>query len=112
VSENLVRFVEAGKKSFYTLTADGFGMDPEVVAMWKQADPPRKLSKEEIVQQTLEAVCEECHRMLKEGVVADPKDIDTGMILGAGWPFFLGGITMHLDQVGISERVLGRRFHG
>jgi hypothetical protein len=50
--------------------------------------------------------------MLQEGVVASPRDIDTGMILGAGWPFFLGGITMHLDQVGISEGILGKRFHG
>ena len=35
-------------------------------------------------------------------------DVDTCLILGAGWPFFLGGITKHLDQTGISERVAGR----
>jgi hypothetical protein len=29
------------------------------------------------------------------------------MLLGAGFPFFLGGITKHLDQTGVSERVLG-----
>ena len=111
VSENLARVVEAGKKSFYTFTADGIGEDPEVVALWKQADPPKKLSKDEIIQGTLEAVCRECGLMLEEGVVQSPKDIDTGLILGAGWPFFLGGITMHLDQVGVSERVLGKKFH-
>ncbi len=38
--------------------------------------------------------------MLDEGVVADAKDVDTALILGAGWPFFLGGITKHLDQTG------------
>ena len=32
------------------------------------------------------------------------------MILGAGWPFHLGGITPYLDRTGISERVTGRRF--
>ena len=47
--------------------------------------------------------------MLEEGVVTDVKDVDTALILGAGWPFFLGGITKHLDQSGISERVVGRR---
>jgi 3-hydroxyacyl-CoA dehydrogenase/enoyl-CoA hydratase/carnithine racemase len=112
VSENLVRFVEAGKTSFYTLTEKGIEPDPEVVDLWKQLDPPRKLSKEEIIQKTLEALCRECDLILQERVVASPKDIDTAMILGAGWPFFLGGITMHLDQAGISERLLGRRFHG
>jgi hypothetical protein len=30
------------------------------------------------------------------------------MILGAGWPFWLGGITKFLDQTGVSERVAGR----
>jgi hypothetical protein len=32
------------------------------------------------------------------------------MILGAGWPFHLGGITPYLDRSGISERVTGNRF--
>jgi hypothetical protein len=48
--------------------------------------------------------------MLEEGVVAEAKDVDTALILGAGWPFFLGGITKYLDQTGISERVTGRTF--
>ena len=30
------------------------------------------------------------------------------LLLGAGFPFFLGGITKYLDQTGVSERVLGR----
>jgi hypothetical protein len=48
--------------------------------------------------------------MLDEGVVAEPRDIDLGMITGAGWPFHMGGITPYLDRTGISERVTGRRF--
>ncbi|MEJ5375741.1 MAG: 3-hydroxyacyl-CoA dehydrogenase NAD-binding domain-containing protein [bacterium] len=111
VSQNLVRLVEAGKKSFYTLTEKGFGEDPEVVALWQRKDPPVKRSREQILDETLEVLCRECHLILEEGVVASPKDIDTGMILGAGWPFFLGGITMHLDQAGVSKKVLGRNFH-
>lgn len=111
VSENLVRLVEAGKKSFYTLTEKGFAEDPEVVALWERKNPPVNRTREQIVQETLEVLCTECDLMLKEGVVASPKDIDTAMILGAGWPFFLGGITMHLDQSGVSKRVLGKNFH-
>ena len=32
------------------------------------------------------------------------------MITGAGWPFWLGGITPYLDREGFSERATGRRF--
>ena len=42
ISENLARVVEAGKKSFYTFTANGIGEDPEIVALWKPVDPPKK----------------------------------------------------------------------
>jgi hypothetical protein len=45
--------------------------------------------------------------MLEESVVAEAKDVDTALILGAGWPFWLGGITKHLDQTGVSERLFG-----
>jgi len=32
------------------------------------------------------------------------------LILGAGWPFWLGGITPYLDREGYSETVRGKRF--
>ena len=63
---------------------------------------------EEIQRDALEAIADEVNRMLEEGVIADAKDVDTALILGAGWPFWLGGITKHLDQTGVSERVAGR----
>ncbi|MEJ7705602.1 MAG: hypothetical protein WKF47_19180 [Geodermatophilaceae bacterium] len=43
--------------------------------------------------------------MLDEGVVAQAQDIDLCVLLGAGWPFHLGGITPYLDREGISEKV-------
>ncbi len=33
------------------------------------------------------------------------------MILGAGWPFQMGGATPYLDRVGASERAFGAAFH-
>jgi 3-hydroxyacyl-CoA dehydrogenase len=63
---------------------------------------------EEIRKTVLEAVADEIHRLLEEGVVAEAADVDTALLLGAGWPFFLGGITKHLDQTGVSERLFGR----
>jgi 3-hydroxyacyl-CoA dehydrogenase/enoyl-CoA hydratase/carnithine racemase len=56
----------------------------------------------------LEALADEARHILEEGVVPQAADIDTCLILGAGFPFWLGGITKHLDQTGVSERVLGR----
>jgi hypothetical protein len=48
--------------------------------------------------------------MLDDGVVAEPQDVDLCLLLGAGWPFHLGGITPYLDRTGISERAAGGRF--
>ncbi|MDP9491563.1 MAG: 3-hydroxyacyl-CoA dehydrogenase family protein, partial [Actinomycetota bacterium] len=56
---------------------------------------------EEIQQAALEAIADEIQHMLDEGVVGSPKDIDTALLLGAGWPFFLGGITKYLEQIGM-----------
>jgi 3-hydroxyacyl-CoA dehydrogenase/enoyl-CoA hydratase/carnithine racemase len=63
---------------------------------------------EEIREAALAALADETRHMLEEGVVASAKDVDTALLLGAGFPFFLGGITKHLDQTGVSERVVGR----
>jgi 3-hydroxyacyl-CoA dehydrogenase/enoyl-CoA hydratase/carnithine racemase len=66
-------------------------------------------SVEQIREDALEAIADEVRHMLDEGVVAAAADVDACLILGAGYPFFLGGITKHLDQAGISERVTGSR---
>ena len=64
---------------------------------------------DEIREAVLEAVADEIGHMLEDGVVASAAEVDACLILGAGYPFFLGGITKHLDQTGVSERVTGRR---
>jgi hypothetical protein len=48
--------------------------------------------------------------MLDEGVVQAVQDVDLCMLLGAGWPFWLGGIAPYLDRAGVAEAVTGRRF--
>jgi 3-hydroxyacyl-CoA dehydrogenase len=68
----------------------------------------RRRTPDEIREAALEALADEARHVLEEGVVTSAADIDTCLILGAGFPFFLGGITKHLDQTGVSERVLGR----
>jgi 3-hydroxyacyl-CoA dehydrogenase/enoyl-CoA hydratase/carnithine racemase len=65
-------------------------------------------SQDEILESALEAVADEIWHLLEEGVVSEAKDVDTALLLGAGWPFWLGGITKYLDQIGISEKMFGR----
>jgi 3-hydroxyacyl-CoA dehydrogenase/enoyl-CoA hydratase/carnithine racemase len=85
-----------------TLANYADGRDEIVVAGHR----PRTVS--EITEAALEALADECRHLLDEGVVASAADIDTCMLLGAGFPFFLGGITKHLDQTGVSAHVVGR----
>jgi 3-hydroxyacyl-CoA dehydrogenase/enoyl-CoA hydratase/carnithine racemase len=66
-------------------------------------------SVDQIRDDALEAIADEIRHLLDEGVVAAAADVDACLILGAGYPFFLGGITKHLDQTGISERVTGSK---
>jgi 3-hydroxyacyl-CoA dehydrogenase/enoyl-CoA hydratase/carnithine racemase len=66
-------------------------------------------SVEQIREDALEAIADEVRHLLDEGVVPAAADVDACLILGAGYPFFLGGITKHLDETGISERVTGAR---
>ncbi len=93
---------------------DRFPLSPALAAIADGGDPvvvedaPR--TREQVVDDVLEAVADEIHRLLEEGVVAEAADVDTGLLLGAGWPFFLGGITRHLDQIGMSERLFGHPF--
>jgi len=84
-----------------TLTSLAEGGEPVVVE-----HAPRTV--DEIHEAVLEAMADEVRHMIEEGVVAEAADIDTCLILGAGYPFWLGGITKHLDQSGVSQRVVGR----
>ena len=67
---------------------------------------PRSI--DELHTAVLEGLADESRHILEDGVVAEAADIDTCLLLGAGFPFWLGGITKHLDQTGVSERVVGR----
>ena len=67
-------------------------------------------TSEQVRQRALDALAEEARLMLEEGVVSEAADLDLCMLLGAGWPFHLGGITPYLDRTGTSERVNGARF--
>lgn len=72
---------------------------------------PPPLTAAELRQRFEDGLADEIHRMLEDAVVAAPEDIDLCMILGAGYPFQMGGVTPYLDRIGASERVFGDTFH-
>jgi 3-hydroxyacyl-CoA dehydrogenase len=108
VSDNLARLVAAGKPGVLSWRPAGPEVDPEVVALFVVGDRPS--TAEQVRERALAALAEESRTLLDEGVVAQPQDVDLSMLLGAGWPFHLGGILPYLDRTGVSERVTGRRF--
>ncbi|HEV7653387.1 MAG TPA: 3-hydroxyacyl-CoA dehydrogenase family protein, partial [Mycobacteriales bacterium] len=108
VSENLGRLVAAGKPGVLARGPDGSSVDPEVADLFVLGDTPS--SEEQVRDRALAALAQEARLMLAEGVVAQAQDLDLCMLLGAGWPFHLGGITPYLDRTGVSEKVTGQRF--
>jgi hypothetical protein len=92
---------------------DRFPRSPVLAALAAGDEPAalehRPWQVEKITDAALEAMADEIRHLLEDGVVASAKDVDTCMLLGAGFPFFLGGITPYLDRTGVSERVAGRR---
>ena len=102
-SPNLKKIVDAG----LPLMVDD-EINPAVVELVAGGSAP--LSAIEVREKALSALAQEIRLMLDEGVVAEAQDIDLCMILGAGWPFHLGGVTPYLDRSGIAEKVTGQRF--
>ncbi|MFI7693891.1 3-hydroxyacyl-CoA dehydrogenase NAD-binding domain-containing protein [Nonomuraea sp. NPDC049655] len=98
VSENMAKLVASGKPGVYR---PDFSLDPEAVALFAGGTSPS--TAEQVRERVLGALFREIRIMLDEGVVAGPQDIDLCMILGAGWPFHLGGITPYLDRSGIAQ---------
>jgi 3-hydroxyacyl-CoA dehydrogenase len=108
VSENIGKMVEMKKGGIYLpMTKE---LDPEVAEVWVKDESKPRLSADEIRAASLEGLADEARRILDDGVVAEPQDIDTGLIMGAGYPFFMGGLTRYLDQNGISQKVNGKPF--
>ncbi|MEV4160175.1 3-hydroxyacyl-CoA dehydrogenase NAD-binding domain-containing protein [Nonomuraea dietziae] len=98
VSENMAKLVASGKPGVY---APDFSLDPEAVALFAGGEHPS--TAEQVRERVLGALAEEIRIMLDEGVVAAAQDIDLCMILGAGWPFHLGGVTPYLDRAGFAQ---------
>lgn len=85
------------------------GFDKKAVEIVSGGTTP--MTGEEILRRVEDGLADEIKRMLDSGVVDAAEDIDLCLILGAGWPFQMGGATPYLDRVGASERMFGGAFH-
>ena len=65
-------------------------------------EPPTgrgRRTTEEIRDEAVAAIAEEVQHMLADGIVAGPADVDACLILGAGWPLFLGGVVTGYGKI-------------
>jgi 3-hydroxyacyl-CoA dehydrogenase/enoyl-CoA hydratase/carnithine racemase len=108
-SANLHRLAELGHVFDRDKKGKVTGYDKKAVAI--VAGGTAAMTASDLLRRIEDGLADEVKRMLDDGVVGAPEDIDLCLILGAGWPFQMGGITPYLDRVGASERVFGGTFH-
>jgi 3-hydroxyacyl-CoA dehydrogenase/enoyl-CoA hydratase/carnithine racemase len=111
-SENLHRLAEHGTILARDAKGKITGFDAKAVELvTSNLVDDKPMTGEELRVRIEDGLADEIHRMLQDGVVAAAEDIDLCLLLGAGWPFQMGGATPYLDRVGASERVFGDTFH-
>ncbi|MBN3854771.1 fatty acid oxidation complex subunit alpha FadB [Paraburkholderia sp. Ac-20340] len=104
-----------GQKSglgFYAYTRDDNGRlckraadDTRALLSTLQADGTREFSDQEIVERMMLPVLVEAAIALEEGVVASAAELDTALLLGIGFPAWLGGALKYADWLGAQEVV-------
>lgn len=92
VSANLQILIDNGISSLWARNDDGALCVPlSTLELLRFGNTPS--TSNELLVRVQDALALEIGLMLDEGVVAAPEDIDLCMILGAGWPMHMGGIT-------------------
>lgn len=64
-----------------------------------------RMSDEYVLQRMAYRMVNEAAFCLEEGVSSSPQDVDIGMIMGAGFPAFRGGLLYYADSVGLDKIV-------
>ncbi|WP_010202729.1 3-hydroxyacyl-CoA dehydrogenase NAD-binding domain-containing protein [Salinibacterium sp. PAMC 21357] len=108
-SKNLHKLAELGFIFDRDSKGKSKGVSKKAVEIVKGGTSP--MTAEELQIRIEDGLADEIHRMLEDNVVAAAEDIDLCLILGAGYPFQMGGVTPYLDRAGASERAFGGTFH-
>jgi 3-hydroxyacyl-CoA dehydrogenase/enoyl-CoA hydratase/3-hydroxybutyryl-CoA epimerase/3-hydroxyacyl-CoA dehydrogenase/enoyl-CoA hydratase/3-hydroxybutyryl-CoA epimerase/enoyl-CoA isomerase len=119
----LVAAGRLGQKSgagFYNYAKGSRGADdPAFAAILERCRTGhREFSQKEMTDRLFLPMLTEASRILEEGIVREPGDVDMGLILGIGFPPFRGGILRWADSLGMESvlkklqqyKPLGKRF--
>jgi 3-hydroxyacyl-CoA dehydrogenase/enoyl-CoA hydratase/3-hydroxybutyryl-CoA epimerase/3-hydroxyacyl-CoA dehydrogenase/enoyl-CoA hydratase/3-hydroxybutyryl-CoA epimerase/enoyl-CoA isomerase len=112
ILEELVKAGRLGQKSgagFYSYARDPKkgADDPAFAAILDKCRRDRRtISQEEITERLFLPMLTEATRVLAEGIVREPADVDMGLILGIGFPAWRGGLLRWADSLG-TDKVLG-----
>ncbi len=91
-------------KGFYLYDAAGKQgeLNPEIYKVLGVTPvSPSKEQKANWVPRLMYPIINEAALCLAEGIVAEPQDVDLGMIMGTGFPPFRGGPLRYADSVGL-----------
>ena len=95
----------AGKSAMRFYNTKGKGSKPEpnpaaTAIIAKHRPGTKSMDEAEITDRLFLPMLLEATRVLEEGIVREPGDVDMGLILGIGFPPFRGGILRWADTVG------------
>jgi 3-hydroxyacyl-CoA dehydrogenase/enoyl-CoA hydratase/3-hydroxybutyryl-CoA epimerase/3-hydroxyacyl-CoA dehydrogenase/enoyl-CoA hydratase/3-hydroxybutyryl-CoA epimerase/enoyl-CoA isomerase len=108
ILDELVAAGRLGQKSgagFYSYAKGSRGADDPALAaiLEKCRTGRRQVGVEEITDRLFLPMLTEASRVLTEGIVREPGDVDMGLILGIGFPPFRGGILRWADDQGLAK---------
>jgi 3-hydroxyacyl-CoA dehydrogenase/enoyl-CoA hydratase/3-hydroxybutyryl-CoA epimerase/3-hydroxyacyl-CoA dehydrogenase/enoyl-CoA hydratase/3-hydroxybutyryl-CoA epimerase/enoyl-CoA isomerase len=106
ILDDLVAAGRLGQKSgagFYSYAKGSRGVDDPALEgiLAKHRTGRREFSPEEITDRLFLPMLTEASRVLDEGIVREPGDVDMGLILGIGFPTFRGGLLRWADDEGL-----------
>ncbi len=108
ILDELVKAGRLGQKSgagFYGYGKGSRGIDDPALdsILAKCRTGQRQFDNEELTDRLFLPMLTEASRVLSEGIVRDPGDVDMGLILGIGFPPFRGGILRWADTLGLAK---------
>jgi 3-hydroxyacyl-CoA dehydrogenase/enoyl-CoA hydratase/3-hydroxybutyryl-CoA epimerase/3-hydroxyacyl-CoA dehydrogenase/enoyl-CoA hydratase/3-hydroxybutyryl-CoA epimerase/enoyl-CoA isomerase len=108
ILDELVAAGRLGQKSgagFYSYSKGSRGADdPAFEALLAKCRTGRReVGAEEITDRLFLPMLTEASRVLTEGIVREPGDVDMGLILGIGFPAFRGGLLRWADSLGLAK---------
>src|SRR6185369_9624798 len=80
---------------------DGHDVDRSVYDLW----PSRKvksIAQNILIERMIFPMVNEASRCLNEKIAKSSRDIDIAMIMGTGFPPFLGGLVQYANQLGLA----------